>query len=203
MDEMKNTVFLCGRALREPVFSHENHAEQFYRFPLSVKRLSGQTDELNILATPAQFSHLLPICGQKLQIEGPLRSFNNKSGEGSRLVISVLCRSLEASSMADSNYVQLSGIICKPPILRRTPLGRCICDVMLAVNRRYGRSDYLPCIAWGQVASLVGEMDVGMPLSVTGRFQSRKYTKLLTEGSEVRTAFEISIMQLATNSSEE
>ena len=202
MDEMKNTVFLCGRALDEPIFSHENHAEQFYRFPLSVKRLSGQTDELNILATREQFSPLLPIRGQKLQIEGPLRSFNNKSGEGSRLVISVLCRSLESSNQADSNYVQLSGIICKPPILRRTPLGRCICDVMLAVNRRYGRSDYLPCIAWGQVAAMVGDMTVGTPLSVTGRFQSRTYTKQLDGRSELRTAFEISIMQLELFSGE-
>ncbi len=196
MDEMKNTVYLCGRALAEPVFSHENHAERFYRFPLSVKRLSGQADELNVLATEGQFAHLLPIRGQQLELEGALRSFNNKSGQGSRLVISVLCRSLAYSSQSDGNYVRLSGVLCKPPILRRTPLGRCICDIMLAVNRRYGRSDYIPCIAWGQVAAAVGEMDVGMPLTVTGRFQSRSYTKQLPEGSEVRTAFEISIMQL-------
>ena len=201
MDEMKNTVFLCGHALAEPVFSHENHSEAFYRFPLSVKRLSGQTDILNILATPSQFSHLLPLDGQTLQLEGPLRSFNNKSGAGSRLVLSVLCRSLEPSTLSDSNCVQLSGIICKPPIFRRTPLGRCICDVMLAVNRRYGRSDYLPCIAWGQVASVVAEKDVGMPLSVTGRFQSRTYTKQFADSSEIRTAFEVSIMQLLPNAS--
>jgi len=196
MEEMKNTVFLCGRALEEPVFSHENHDQRFYRFPLSVKRLSGQSDEVNILATEPQISPLLPIRGQKLQLEGALRSFNNKTAPGSRLVISALCRSLEYSALADSNYVQLSGVICKPPILRRTPLGRCICDVMLAVNRRYGRSDYLPCIAWGQVAAAIGKMPVGTPLSVTGRFQSRCYTKLLDTGSETRTAYEVSIMQL-------
>lgn len=196
MDEMKNTVFLCGRAMEDPVFSHENHTERFYRFPLSVQRLSGQNDEVNILATQPQFSPLLPIRGQKLQLEGALRSFNNKSGPGSRLVISVLCRSLEYSSLADSNCVQLSGVICKPPILRRTPLGRYICDVMLAVNRRYGRSDYLPCIAWGQVATAIGMLDVGTTLTVTGRFQSRCYTKVLDTGNETRTAYEVSIMQL-------
>ena len=87
-------------------------------------------------------------------------------------------------------------MICKPPILRRTPLGRCICDVMLAVNRRYGRADYLPCIAWGQVAILVGQMLVGDPLSIEGRIQSRRYTKVLPDHTELRTAFEVSIMQL-------
>ena len=111
-------------------------------------------------------------------------------------MISVLCRSLEPTVLEDGNHVQLTGVICKPPVLRRTPLGRCICDVMLAVNRRYGRSDYLPCIAWGQVALAVGQMEVGMPISITGRLQSRQYTKMLDDHSEVRTAFEVSIMQL-------
>jgi len=195
MDDLKNTVFLCGRAAEEPVFSHENHCERFYRFPLEVERLSGQTDCLNILSTAGQFSHLLPLQGKKLQLEGQIRSFNNKSGQGSKLMISVLCRTLALSTAEDSNFVQLTGVICRPPVLRRTPLGRCICDVMLAVNRRYGRSDYLPCIAWGQVAQEVGQLEVGMPLSVTGRLQSRQYTKVLADRSEVRTAFEISIMQ--------
>jgi primosomal replication protein N len=196
MGEMQNTICLCGRALAEPVFSHENHGERFYSFPLSVQRLSGQTDEVNILATESHFSSLLPLRGRRLALEGVLRSFNNKSGQGSKLVISVLCRSLSLSSQPDSNHVSLSGVICKPPILRRTPLGRCICDVMLAVNRRYGRSDYIPCIAWGQVAATAGALPVGTTISLTGRFQSRRYTKTSEQGSETRTAFEVSIMQL-------
>ena len=196
MDECRNSVLLCGRAAGEPAFSHENHGERFYRFPLSVERLSQQADCLSVLATESQFAALLPLGGRKLRLEGQLRSFNNKSGEGSRLVISVLARSLQPTEEEDCNRVALTGVICKPPILRRTPLGRCICDVMLAVNRRYGRADYLPCIAWGQVAILVGQMSVGESLTIDGRIQSRRYTKVLPDRTELRTAFEVSIMQL-------
>ena len=129
-------------------------------------------------------------------MEGQLRSFNNRSGQGSKLVISVLARTITETLEEDRNCVCLTGALCKPPVLRRTPLGRCICDVMLAVNRRYGRADYLPCIAWGQVAVRVGEMGVGDVLALEGRLQSREYTKVLEDTSEVRTAFEVSIMQL-------
>ena len=193
----KNFVELRGIATGEPVFSHENHGERFYRFPLAVARLSGQTDRLHILATEFQFLELLPLTGRPLAITGQLRSFNNKSGCGSRLVITVLARQMWEEDGDAKNVIHLSGVICKPPILRRTPLGRCISDVMLAVNRRYGRADYLPCIGWGQVAVTVGHMSVGCPLALEGRVQSRVYTKMLENGqSEERTAFEVSIMQL-------
>ena len=131
-----------------------------------------------------------------MKVEGQLRSFNNKSGQGSKLVISVLARTIVETLEEDRNCVHLTGALCKPPVLRRTPLGRCICDVMLAVNRRYGRADYLPCIAWGQVAVRVGRMQVGDTLALEGRLQSRQYTKVLEDTSETRTAFEVSIMQL-------
>ena len=198
MDEFtpKNAVLLRGTALREPEFSHENHGERFLRFPLQVQRLSRQCDCLWILATEEKLAPLLPLEGRRLQLEGQMRSFNNKSGQGSRLVISVLAHGIAPAQGEDCNCVTLGGVICRPPILRRTPLGRCICDVMLAVNRRYGRADYLPCIAWGQVAISVGQMGVGQPLAVQGRLQSRQYTKVLESGAEIRTAFEISIMQL-------
>ena len=107
-----------------------------------------------------------------------------------------MARTLRPTAEEDCNCVALTGVICKPPVLRRTPLGRCICDVMLAVNRRYGRADYLPCIAWGQVAILVGQMAVGDTLSLDGRIQSRRYTKVLDGRTEERTAFEVSVMQL-------
>jgi len=196
MEDCRNMVLLCGEAQSEPVFSHENHAERFYRFPLQVERLSRQTDCLSILVTERQLAGLLPLCGKKLRLEGQLRSFNNKSGQGSRLIISVLARTLAVTGEEDCNCVALTGVICKPPILRCTPLGRCICDIMLAVNRRYGRADYLPCIAWGQVAVIVGQMSVGDTLSIDGRIQSRRYTKVLPDRTELRTAFEVSIMQL-------
>ena len=196
-DSLRNNfVSLCGTADGEPVFSHENHGQRFCRFPLRVVRLSRQADLLSVLATEEQLRPLLPLTGRRLAAEGQLRSFNNKSGLGSRLVISVLARSLVPSQEEDRNVILLSGVICKPPVLRRTPLGRCICDIMLAVNRRYGRTDYLPCIAWGQVALEAGARTVGYRLGLEGRVQSREYTKVLEDRTEVRTAFEVSIMQL-------
>ena len=196
MEEARNIVQLRGEALGEPALSHENHGQRFCRFPLSVRRLSGQADLLPVIATEEQLRGLLPLTGRRLFVEGQLRSFNNKSGQGSRLVISVLARVLGPTREEDRNDILLRGVLCKLPVLRRTPLGRCICDMMLAVNRRYGRADYLPCIAWGQVALEAGARTVGCRLGLEGRVQSREYTKVLEDRTEVRTAFEVSIMQL-------
>ncbi|HIR18898.1 MAG TPA: single-stranded DNA-binding protein [Candidatus Pelethomonas intestinigallinarum] len=196
MDETRNDLLLRGTAAAEPAFSHENHGQRFYRFPLSVRRLSGQADVLQVIATGEQLSHLLPLTGRRLEIQGQLRSFNNKSGQGSRLVISAFTRLLVETAGEDVNIIELKGAICKPPVLRRTPLGRCICDMMLAVNRRYGRADYLPCIAWGQVAMVTGQLPVGSTLALEGRVQSRVYTKVLDGVPQERTAYEVSIMRL-------
>ena len=196
MDETRNDLLLRGTAAAEPAFSHENHGQRFYRFPLSVRRLSGQADVLQVIATGEQLSHLLPLTGRRLEIQGQLRSFNNKSGQGSRLVISAFTRLLVETAGEDVNIIELKGAICKPPLLRRTPLGRCICDMMLAVNRRYGRADYLPCIAWGQVAMVTGQLPVGSTLALEGRVQSRVYTKVFDGVPQERTAYEVSIMRL-------
>ena len=196
MDETRNDLLLRGTAAAEPAFSHENHGQRFYRFPLSVRRLSGQADVLQVIATGEQLSHLLPLTGRRLEIQGQLRSFNNKSGQGSRLVISAFTRLLVETAGEDVNIIELKGAICKPPVLRRTPLGRCICDMMLAVNRWYGRADYLPCIAWGQVAMVTGQLPVGSTLALEGRVQSRVYTKVVDGVPQERTAYEVSIMRL-------
>ena len=196
MDETRNDLLLRGTAAAEPAFSHENHGQRFYRFPLSVRRLSGQADVLQVIATGEQLSHRLPLAGRRLEIQGQLRSFNNKSGKGSRLVISAFTRLLVETAGEDVNIIELKGAICKPPVLRRTPLGRCICDMMLAVNRRYGRADYLPCIAWGQVAMVTGQLPVGSTLALEGRVQSRVYTKVVDSVPQERTAYEVSIMRL-------
>ena len=200
METTKNFVQLRGTAAGEPVPSHENHGQHFLRFPLAVRRLSGQTDTLWTIATAEQLRRLTagqPLTGQRLDVEGQLRSFNNKSGCGSRLVISVFAQLLTPTSEEDDqNRIALRGVICKPPVLRRTPLGRCISDMMLAVNRRYGRADYLPCIAWGQVAMITGNMSVGEALSLEGRVQSRAYTKVVEGCAQERVAFEVSIMHL-------
>ncbi|MDE7221163.1 MAG: single-stranded DNA-binding protein [Oscillospiraceae bacterium] len=200
METTKNFVQLRGTAAGEPVPSHENHGQQFFRFPFAVRRLSGQTDTLWIIATAEQLQRFTAggsLAGRRLDVEGQLRSFNNKSGCGSRLVISVFAQILlPADGEEDQNRIALRGVICKPPVLRRTPLGRCISDMMLAVNRRYGRADYLPCIAWGQVAMITGNMSVGEVLSLEGRVQSRAYTKVVEGCAQERVAFEVSIMHL-------
>lgn len=197
MDNNFNRVRLCGRAAGEPALSHINHGEHFYRFPLSVERLSGQEDLLPVIL-PRRLLEEHPVhTGDTLTLTGQLRSFNNRSGQGPRLVISVFVRELTPGGVAPFNQIQLSGVLCKAPSLRRTPLGREICDLILAVNRRYGRADYLPCIAWGSLAHRCGGMEVGDQLRLTGRLQSRTYTKVSGDRSEERVAFEVSIMSLA------
>lgn len=197
MEVSQNYVELWGVAEAEPVYSHENHGQRFWKFPLRVDRLSGQADRPNIVVSEGQLSRAPIAAGDSLRVIGQLRSFNNKSGQGSRLIITVLAQELGRGDGSFFNRILLSGVICKQPYPRRTPLGRSICDVILAVNRHYGRADYLPCIAWGQVASIVAGMGVGDRLALEGRVQSRTYTKMLEGGTaEERTAFEVSIMQL-------
>ena len=196
MEISQNYVELWGVAEAEPRLSHENHGQRFYKFPLRVDRLSGQADRPIIVVSEAQLERLGIEEDTPLRIVGQLRSFNNKSGQGSRLVITVLAQEIERGDGGFFNRISLSGVICKQPYLRRTPLGRSICDVILAVNRHYGRADYLPCIAWGQVAATVAGMGVGDRLALEGRVQSRCYTKMLDSGAVERTAYEVSIMQL-------
>ena len=146
----KNEVLLEGLVLAEPEWSHENHGTQFYRVTLQVPRLSGQVDVLPLLAPGALAAQTAP--GRLLRVRGQLRSFNNRSGVGSRLVLTVYAQEFQPGMDEACNQITLAGALCKPPVFRRTPLGRSICDLMLAVPRRYGRADYLPVIAWGQLA---------------------------------------------------
>ena len=192
-----NRVELRGVAEDAPLLSHVNHGCAFYRFTLSVLRLSGQADKLPVIV-PRPLLLLTPVSpGDGVHITGQLRSFNNKSGQGSRLVISTFAQTLTHDAGEPLNRIFLSGVLCKQPALRRTPLGREICDMILAVNRRYGRADYLPCIAWGALAQSCGQLSVGDPLRLEGRLQSRTYQKLVDGVPQDRTAFEVSIMQLA------
>ena len=192
MERNQNYVELWGVAAGEPVFSHENHTRRFDKFPLRVERLSGQNDVPVIVASEA----LLRVCpveeGQSLRIVGQLRSFNNKSGQGNRLVITVFAQSIEPGDGSYFNRILLSGALCKKPVLRRTPLGRSICDVILAVNRHYGRADYLPCIAWGGQARRAGWWNVGDRVCVRGRLQSRRYRKVIGSDVVEKVAYEVS-----------
>lgn len=194
----ENRIELWGRAAGEARLSHTNHGTDFFALPLAVPRLSGAEDVLNLLVPAPRLNACSPAPGQWLRAEGEVRSYNNRSGTGSRLVITVLARTLGAAPVREGvNRLALSGVLCKPPVLRRTPLGREICDLLLAVNRPYGRADYLPCIAWGSLAASCGQMGVGDRLRLEGRLQSREYRKRTEEGGEVtRVAYEISIMNL-------
>lgn len=191
-----NLVELCGTAETNAVFSHESRGERFYRFPLTIHRLSGTADTLNVIVREHLLSSAAIIPGQRLQVSGELRSFNNKHSEGSKLVITVFAHSLLPADGADANSVALRGTLCKLPNLRTTPMGREICDFMLAVNRHYGRSDYLPCIAWGIKAKETAQWPVGTVVSLTGRVQSRQYVKVIEGAAVEKTAFEVSVVEI-------
>lgn len=192
----ENHIILHGHVEEEPVQSHMNHGESYYIFPLLSCRLSGAGDRLNLIVSEEVLRQTPLKAGDELTVWGEVRSFNNKTGIGSRLVITVFVKELRLEQAEDENKLAVAGSLCKVPIYRRTPLGRDICDLMLAVNRRYGRTDYLPCIAWGTLARQCGDLNVGDAIALEGRLQSRTYTKRLGEEVQERTAFEISIMSM-------
>lgn len=189
-----NYLQLCGTLAGAPVWSHSSRGVEFWRFPLSVRRLSGTADVLNVVARRRLLDALEPESAGKLQLIGELRSFNNRSGSGAKLVISAYARELRFCDGEDINRLLLRGTLCKPPTLRQTPLGRDICDLMLAVNRPYGRSDYLPCICWGSLARQAARWQVGDKLRLEGRVQSRRYLKNTESGTVERTAYEVSVL---------
>ena len=188
-----NTAQLCGMVDAAGVFSHRSRGVDYYSFPLLTRRLSGAADRLNV-TLPGPVLPQLPPAGWRLTVRGEVRSFNNRSGEGSRLLLYVYAQELLPAEDEDRNEIELAGTICRDPTWRRTPMGREICDLMLAVPRRYGRGDYLPCIAWGRNAQEAAQWKQGRPVRLTGRFQSRNYIKVTETGSIQRTAYEISIM---------
>ena len=198
MEESKisNYAMLRGVMSEPPVFSHESRGEQFYQFSMDVSRLSGAVDTVHIIAR-RQLLESVGIRGEeKLCVSGELRSFNNKTGVGPRLIITVYAKELWLCSGEDENVIELTGSLCKQPNLRTTPMGREICDLMIAVNRRYGRSDYLPCIAWGLRAREAADWSVGTRVHITGRIQSRVYTKLVEGVALEKVAFEVSVINI-------
>ncbi len=195
MDEsnIRNHAVLRGILAAAPAFSHMSRGERFFIFPVETRRLSGTADTINVIARESLLRSAEIMEAGRIQVTGELRSFNNKRGEGARLVITVFAKELGFTDGEDMNVIELAGTLCKPPNLRVTPMGRDICDLMLAVNRRCGRSDYLPCICWGRRAREYSQLQVGDRLSLTGRIQSRPYIKLI-EGEPVeKVAYEVSI----------
>ena len=194
---VQNDCLLEGTVDGIPEWSHDHRGRHFYRFFLRVPRLSGETDILPVV-TPEELLGEVED-GRSLRIQGQLRSYNNRSGIGNKLVLTVYPLSILPGEGVSCNRILLTGAVCKTPVYRRTPLGRSICDLMLAAPRRYGRADYLPVIAWGQLAVYAQKLCVGESISLEGRIQSRIYHKVTEHGSENRVAYEISMMHLLEN----
>lgn len=194
MDQPINQVTLRGTLCEKPVFSHENHGKEFFRFLLEVPRLSGTSDILPIIADKTILQQTNIEDGSMLTVHGQMRSHNLRDAGKRHLMIFTFATSLLWEEGDAANSVLLEGIVCRAPIFRLTPLGREICDVMLAVPRAFHRSDYLPCILWGRTARQAAQCITGDRLQLQGRFQSRSYVKTNETGSEKRTAYEISVL---------
>ena len=194
MEHICNIVTLRGILQQLPQFSHENHGKRFYRFFLEVPRLSGAVDILPVIAESALFEGIDPTAGEMITVVGQIRSHNNRENGVRRLLIFVYAGAVMVEDGPPINDVTISGPLCKEPVYRRTPLGREICDVMLAIPRAFHRADYLPCILWGRTAREVSGCHVRDSITVSGRLQSRVYTKLTEDGPEERTAYEISAL---------
>ena len=198
MDEIltENRAELCGVMTQAARFSHESRGIRFFLFPLETLRLSGAADRVNVVLREEALPSLPGGPEPRVAVEGELRSYNNRSGVGNRLVLTVLARTLGPGDGPDEDRIALIGSICKEPVLRVTPMGREICDLILAVSRRYRRSDYIPVIAWGAQARAAAAWPVGTRLAVRGRLQSRAYTKLLDGMPQPRQAFEVSAAEI-------
>lgn len=205
-----NQVTITGEIVSGFTFSHQIYGEGFYMFDVSVKRLSDQYDTIPVMVSERIFDTTQNLTGELVSISGQFRSYNSHKETRNKLVLYVFAREIEfVDEVADSynsNNIYLDGYICKPPIYRKTPLGREICDILLAVNRPYGKSDYIPCICWGRNARFAESLQVGDRIEVEGRIQSRTYIKRIDEErTEERVAYEVSVSKIGqiTESEEE
>ncbi|MBR6788742.1 MAG: single-stranded DNA-binding protein [Clostridia bacterium] len=198
---MTNRVYLCGKIETTPTLSHEIYGEGFYEFMLSVPRLSEQFDVIPITLSEKLLAERDLRVGENIAIEGQFRSYNKVIESHSKLMLTVFVREfVEIEENKNPNVVELIGYICKEPIYRMTPLSREICDLLVAVNRAFNKSDYIPCIAWGRNARYAANLSVGTKINITGRIQSRNYVKKINEdNSEIRIAYEISVGKIETS----
>lgn len=200
MEETGNTIHLRGEVCQNLQFGHELFGEQFYTTTLRVPRLSGAEDFLPITLSERLLLAEPISNGSTLCIEGQLRSYNKViEGSGRLLITAFAQRILNSEEDGENpNRVQLTGALCKPPSYRTTPFGREIADLMLAVNRSYGKSDYIPCITWGRTARYAANLHIGDKVQLVGRFQSRAYQKQLPDGTTLnKVAYEVSVSRLA------
>ncbi|MBE5753767.1 MAG: single-stranded DNA-binding protein [Clostridiales bacterium] len=199
MQEKNNRVFISGQIVTEAEFSHEVYGEGFYEMSVLVKRLSGQGDILPVTVSERLISDGALRVGVTINALGQFRSYNKLVDGKSKLMLTVFVRELlEDMPVRNPNSIVLTGYICKPPIYRTTPFNREIADVLIAVNRSYNKSDYIPCIAWGRNARFAKNLAVGEKIAISGRIQSREYQKRITDDEiKTMTAYEVSISKLA------
>ena len=192
-----NKVFLMGEVDTSPTFSHEMYGEGFFEFVIAVKRLSGQIDRIPVTASERLIKQM-PKVGERVAINGQFRSYNKLENGKSKLMLCVFVRDFVDGGEGESNpnVVELCGYVCKEPIYRTTPFNREICDILLAVNRSYNKSDYIPCIAWGRNARYAKDISVGTKVLLMGRIQSREYSKKLEDRVETRIAYELSVSKI-------
>ncbi len=201
MDEkMKNNnVLLTGKIVSEPEYSNEVYGEQFYNLFLDVNRKSDIADVIPLTISERLFDVSEECIGTVISVSGQLRSFNRHEKSKNRLILSVFVRDIEiiTDEYEDENKIMLDGFICKDVVYRKTPLGREVADVLIAVNRSYGKSDYIPCICWGRNARFASTFPVGTHVQFIGRIQSRGYVKMHEDGTEEqRTAYEVSVSKI-------
>lgn len=206
-----NHLILVGKIVSEQKYSHEIYGEKFYSFNLEVIRLSSNTDIIPITVSERLLTDFDLSIGKEVEVEGQFRSYNNYENEKNRLILTVFAKEInevkvheEADKDVITNEVTLIGYVCKKPIYRQTPFGREIADLLLAVNRAYNKSDYIPCIAWGRNARFCQKIEVGTEVKVVGRVQSRSYEKKYEDGTvETRIAYEVSIASMEVSEKEE
>ena len=196
-----NQVTMIGEIVSEFEFSHEVYGEGFYLVDISVSRLSDSVDYIPLMVSERLVDVTQSYIGETISVSGQFRSYNRHEEKKNRLILSVFVRELEfVDEIEDdikSNQIYLDGYICKEPIYRKTPLGREIADLLVAVNRSYGKSDYIPCICWGRNARYASSFEVGSHVEVYGRIQSREYIKKIgEEQTEKRVAYEVSVKKI-------
>ncbi len=198
--DSNNRAELTGVIETEPVFSHEIYGEAFYLFIIGTQRLSGVSDHIRVIASERLLKDCPYTVGDTVSIIGQFRSYNASENGSNRLILSVFARDIldkDGVCFENPNSLYLNGFICKEPIYRQTPFGREICDLLLAVNRTYNKSDYIPIITWGRNARFCRHLDVGTNLKIRGRIQSRVYQKrILDEEYVEKTAYEVSVSRL-------
>ena len=203
---LNNKIYLEGKVTSELEFSHEMYGEGFYTFNLDVMRLSDSVDTLNITVSERLLSDMQLIIGSDVIVEGQLRSYNKFIDGSNKLILTVFARNIEPcmERSKNPNEIFLDGYICKEPIYRTTPFGREIADVLLAVNRAYNKSDYIPTIAWGRNSRFCQTLEVGDNIKVWGRLQSREYQNKVSENEVIKKiAYEVSISKMEKAQKEE